>query len=672
MKNKVFTKPLISFLIAIAIVIFITVLELRHLKTVSVDFSTKIVLIGLLTFNAVAITTLIFFTVRNLYKLYYEKKENIAGYRFKTKLALIFTIFALIPSILLFVTASGLATNFIDNIFSPYIGEHMNISIDMARETYDLMRKHVLTIAEESSKNTQLLKLPNVNIYRTKYKEDLSEIVKDAFHGKEGTEIISTKEGDLIRAAVPSGKEVTVAEIIVPNSLTSKVDRLRDFNEEYFKVISYKEPLRLNYILILGFVTLMIVFTGLWFSLKISSSITTPIKDLALATEALKSGDFTVQVKTKSSDEIGMLTESFNSMVIELYENRQSLHKAYVESDKRRLYLESILSKIRSGVICLNNEGIIQTVNESAKSILRLDEDIREKHYNELIDRMKSEELKRIVKGIQGKRNRSIQRQLSLNIDGSNVILNVFISDIMDYTTNTAVGILVVFDDLTDFIKAQKALAWHEIAQRIAHEIKNPLTPIKLSAERLIKKRQNKDADFDIVFDKSMKTIISEVDALKKIVDEFSRFGRMPEVILTENNIIEIIEEIVSLYKGFKGIKINVYGDNIPDTKVDKEQIKRAIINIIDNAIKAMNQSGLINIKVEHKESKIYIDIIDTGTGIKDEDKDKLFLPYFSGVKGGTGLGLAITHKIIADHNGRITVKNNEPQGSVFSIELPV
>ncbi|MCX8069427.1 MAG: hypothetical protein N2738_02865, partial [Thermodesulfovibrionales bacterium] len=235
MKNKVLTKPLVFFLIALVFVIALTIFELRHLKTVSVDFSTKILLVGLLTFNAVAIATLVFFTVRNLYKLYYEKRGNIPGHRFKTKLALIFTIFSLIPSVLLFVVASGLATNFIDNIFSPYIGEHMNLSIETARETYDLIRKHVLTIAEETSKGGQVNKLPNVNIYRIKNQEGTSDIIKEAFNGKKGTEIISTKDGDLIRAAVPSGRDVTIAEIIVPNSLASKVDKLRDFNEEYFK-----------------------------------------------------------------------------------------------------------------------------------------------------------------------------------------------------------------------------------------------------------------------------------------------------------------------------------------------------------------------------------------------------------------------------------------------------
>ncbi|HIJ59633.1 MAG TPA: HAMP domain-containing protein [Nitrospirae bacterium] len=672
MTKKVFTKPLIFFVLSLIFILVITFFEIKHLQKISVDFSTKVLLVGILTFNAVAITTLVFFTIRNLYKLYYEKRENIPGHRFKTKLTIIFIIFALIPSILLFVIASGLSTNFINKIFSPQIGEHLNLSMDIAQEVYDQMRNHALLIAEESAKGKIIGKLPNINIYSVNSHDDSSDLIKDAFNGKKGTEIISIDDGDLIRAAVPSSKGVIVAEIKVPHSFAFKVERLREFNEEYLKILSYREPLRINYIIILGFVTLMIVFTGLWFSLKISSSITTPIKELALATESLKAGDFNVQVKSRSNDEIGMLTESFNSMIIELNESRKSLHNAYLESDRGRLYLESIMSKIRSGVICLNNEGIIQTINQSAKEILKIGEDLKGKHYNELLEKMKSEELRRIVKAIQGKKNRNIQRQINLNIEGASLTLSVFISDIMDYNTNSSMGILVVFDDLTELIRAQKALAWQEVAKRIAHEIKNPLTPIKLSAERLIKKKQKGDSDFEQVFDNSIKIIINEVDALKRLVDEFSQFGKLPEVVKTMNNITEIINDIVLLYKGYKNISFNIKADEIPDISLDREQIRRAIINIIDNAIKAMNQSGSIEINILNNNGKILLSIADTGIGIKDEDRDRLFLPYFTGIKGGTGLGLAITHKIITDHGGTIKVNNNSEKGSIFIIELPV
>ncbi len=668
------SRSLIAFLSSLLLIVLITAVEIRYLSTTTVDISTKIVLFGVMTFNVAAIITLIFFTTRNIYKLLQEKKKNIPGHRFKTKLALIFIIFALIPSVLLFVIASGLATNFINNIFSPYLEGHLNLSMDMARGFYDHIQEEMLLIADWAAKDKQPHNLPNIKIYMVKDGTDMPELFRDALRGKRGSEVVTVREGDIIRAAVPCHDEkgcAVVAEYVLPHNITSKVERLREFNEEYLKTLSYREPLKINYIIILGFVTLMIVFAGFWFSLKISTSITTPIKHLAMATELVRHGDFTAKVDIKSDDEIGLLIESFNTMVSDLRDNKDSLERAYQESDRRRLFLEMILGKIRSGVLFLNNEGKIQTINNAAMSMLRLNHNLLGVHYSELIASLNSEDLTKMVRGIQGRRYRSLQRQVKVNIDGVPAIVNVFISDIIDSNTKEAIGILVVFDDLTEVIKAEKALAWQEVARRIAHEIKNPLTPIKLSAERLLKKWQKGDSDFDEVLEKSLRTIISEVEGLRLLVDEFTRYGRMPELIKTKTNLIGLIDDIISLYKGFKDIKFTLSAEELPEIVIDREQFKRAVINIIDNAIRAMDNKGELAIQVGFREDNIFIDISDTGPGIKEEDKDKLFLPYFTGVRGGTGLGLAITNKIITDHGGRIYTKGNPAGGATFSIEIP-
>src|SRR5208283_1809049 len=233
---------------------------------------------------------------------------------------------------------------------------------------------------------------------------------------------------------------------------------------------------------------------------------------------------------------------------------------------------------------------------------------------------------------------------------------------------------LVGFDDFTDVIKAQKVTAWQEVARRLAHEIKNPLTPIKLSTERLIKKWQQKDEDFDTVFEKSTETIISEVESLRKLVDIFSRYGKMPEVNKSQVDLPELLDSVIGLYRGFKDVAITIsVNSEIPLVELDAEQFKRVVVNIIDNAIKAMDGKGTITISLNTSgNNKVIIDISDAGPGIRDEEKERLFLPYFTGRKGGTGLGLAIANKIIADHGGRILVRDNIPRGSVFTIELPV
>ena len=418
----------------------------------------------------------------------------------------------------------------------------------------------------------------------------------------------------------------------------------------------------------------MIVFTGLWASLKISRGITIPIQSLAMATETVASGNLDVRVDVKSEDEVGLLINSFNEMVRQLKDNKDSLERAYIESDKRRLYLENILENINSGVIFLDNTGKILTINKAACSILGVKhENITGKNYIELISSLNSEDLAAMVRDIEGKEIREIKKEVKININGKILIIMVYISGIRESYTSGSLGMLVVFDDLTDIIKAQKAITWQEIARRLAHEIKNPLTPIKLSTERLIKKWHRKEEDLDAVFEKSTKTIIAEVESLRRLVDVFSRYGRMPEINKSPSNIAELTDAAASLYKGFKDLDIHVaMQENIPQVNIDAEQFKRVLINIIDNAIKAVDGKGLIDISVKIHENNVIIDIADTGPGIKDEEKEKLFIPYFSKRKDGTGLGLAIADKIVTDHGGRILIRDNAPQGSIFTVEIPI
>jgi two-component system nitrogen regulation sensor histidine kinase NtrY len=590
----------------------------------------------------------------------------------------IFVILTLIPSAFLFIAASGLATNYIDRLFSPQMKEPFKKSVELARAFYDFERERALGIARQIAKGAPIsLAGMSVHTY-TALPEDATEVVKDAFKGKEGTEVISKEQGDIIRAVVPEhakgGKGVLVVELALPRIISERAERIKELYEDYVRIESFKEPLRFNYILILGFLTLMLVFTGLWVSLKISRGITTPIQSLAMATERIASGDLNVQVTTHSEDEIGLLITSFNQMVKQLKDSNDSLEKAYVESDKRRLFLENILENINSGVIFLSNDGEIITINRAACSILNVrQEDWTGRDYRNLIAALASEDLSALAGEMEGKEIREIKREIKVNVNGRITLLRVYISGIRESYTAKALGMLVVFHDLTEIIKAQKVITWQEIARRLAHEIKNPLTPIKLSTERLIKKWQNRDEDFDAVFEKSTKTIISEVESLRKLVDVFSRYGKMPEVHKAPANLKEMITAAVDLYKGFKDVEIKIATpETMPPVPLDGEQFKRVFVNIIDNAIKAMDSRGVIDISVRlNSEDKIIIDIADNGPGIRNEEKEKLFLPYFSGRKGGTGLGLAIANKIVVDHEGRILVRDNVPQGSIFTIEIP-
>jgi two-component system nitrogen regulation sensor histidine kinase NtrY len=336
--------------------------------------------------------------------------------------------------------------------------------------------------------------------------------------------------------------------------------------------------------------------------------------------------------------------------------------------------MENILENIESGVIFLDAEGTSVAINRAACAILNVEAgNVIGKKYGEILAGIKSDSLRELIHGIKLKTLESVGREVWATIKGRRRLLKVSITGLRD--ASGYLGLLVVFDDLTDVVKAQRALAWQEVARRIAHEIKNPLTPIRLSTERMQKKWEQKDSDFAEVFQRSTKTIIKEVDSLRSLVDEFSRFGKMPEIVKSPTALDGIIGEIIDLYRDFKRVAIRVsVPEERPVVDMDGEQFKRVLINLFDNAIHAMEEGGTITVSVrfDHPANKVYIDVADDGPGIREEDKEKLFLPYFSTKDGGTGLGLAIAGKIITEHRGYLRVRDNEPHGTVFTIELPI
>ncbi len=668
-------------LIPLGIFIFIvlaSIMEFRYMRLEDASISTIILLLILFNLNIIALLTLMFFVGKNLIRLYIERKQKILGYKFKTKIVAIFVILTFIPSALLFLVASGLVTNYIDKLLTPQFIQPLNSSLEVAKAIYDIERQKTLKMAKAIAagqissseyKTTLLAKIP----------ENPTETIKAAFDRKEGTEVISGENGDTVRAVIPQYTNDKISGVIIvetqlPKDIAVNVEKIKNAYEYYIKLESWKVPLKMNYLLIFAFFTLIIVFMSLWVALRIARGITDPIQNLALATKEVASGNLNVSVNLKSEDEIGLLINSFNHMVSELKGGKETLQKAYMESDRRRVWMENILTNINSGVVFLDLQGQILTINNAACSILNLlPEEVIGKNYKELMSKITSEELHALINGIIVKDLSGIEKDVKVAVGEKRLILRVFVTTLRDNIS--PIGLLVVFDDLTDVIKAQKNLAWEEIARRIAHEIKNPLTPIKLSTERLLKKWEHKDKDFDQIFERSTKTIVKEVDSLKRLVDEFSRLGKMPEIKKSPTNLSTIIDEVIELYKDYKEFNINVsIPANIPIVEIDGEQFKRVLINIFDNAFQAMGNSGRIELKanIDKNATKVFIDIADNGPGLKEEDKEKIFLPYFSTKKGGTGLGLAIANKIITEHRGHIRVKDNNPTGTVFTIELPV
>ena len=659
-------------------IILLSTVELHLMRISSLSIITRVILLVLFNVNIIALLTLMFFVAKALTRLYLERKQKVLGSRFKTKIVVIFVILTSIPSVLLFMAASGLVTNYIDRWFTPQFRQPIESTLNIARAIYDIERKKTLEAARAMVARGNVPMEYDVS-YLSKLPDNPSDVVKEAFDGVEGTEVISGEKGDTVRAVVPekSGGRTTgvvIVESHLPREITTNVERIKNTYEDYIKLESWKQPLKLNYQIFLGFFTLIVIFTALWASLRIAKAISEPIQKLAEATEEVASGNLDVDIGLKRDDEVGLLINSFNHMVKELKDGKESLQSAYAESDRRRLCMENILENIQSGVISLDADGAIITINGAACSILNVTvANVMGKNYREILSYIKSDSLQEMIRGIKLKTLQTVEKEVSAIIKGKRVTLRVSIMGLRDQSGY--LGLLVVFDDLTNVIKAQRALAWQEVARRIAHEIKNPLTPIKLSTERMLKKWEHKDEDFAQVFERSTKTIIKEVDSLRNLVDEFSRFGKMPEITRAPASLAGIIDEVVNLYRDYKGFAIRVsVPPAMPLVDVDGEQFKRVMINLFENAFQAMKNGGSITVTSDFDipANRVFIHVADDGPGIREEDKEKLFLPYFSTKDGGTGLGLAIASKIIKEHMGYLRVKDNEPHGTVFTIEMPI
>ena len=525
-----------------------------------------------------------------------------------------------------------------------------------------------------------------------------SEIVKSGFLGNEGAMIEEVSSTDLVKGFSPvffSGtgsvvNGVLVVTYVIPEKLIAKATSLQRAYEDYRNVKNLKEPIRTGHILILLIITLLIIFFATWFGIHLAKNITVPIQQLAEGTSKVAKGELDFQIDITSDDEIAILVDSFNKMTYDLKDSRFQIGKANddlkiknIELEQRKRYMEIVLKNIATGVISLDNLDKISTINKSSEEILQIaSDDVINKGINDDDIPEQFAKFKEIISEMSKKNIDSIERELSIKIDQKKITLLTNITKLNDEIGNY-IGLVIVLDDLTELVKAQKVAAWREVARRIAHEIKNPLTPIQLSAQRLRRKYKDILKDNVGVFDDCTKTIIKQVGEMKNLVNEFSNFARMPAVNPSLNNLNKLIEEALSLYKNsIKDIKMEFLPDkSLPLINLDKEQMKRVIINLLKNSIASFDHgnssAGNRNvITIETNYDKImklaHMEVADNGRGIPSEIESKLFEPYFSTKKSGSGLGLAIVYTIITDHHGYVRIKKNYPKGTRVVIELPL
>ncbi len=692
---------------------------------VSTPIASNIAVLLLVNINIILLSALVLIVGKNLVKLYLDRKWKIIGARFRTKLVLSFAVLTFVPSLLLFLVASGLLTNSINNWFNQQIENSLKGSLDVAEGYYAGSGKNILLYANmlnelfleknmtakenlQYLKNTVLKKRvdykvdgilifdSNLNIVAESIETPLKEkilndkltpLLQKALSGEDVSEIILIDNKNLVVGVSPIKSSqniagITVVSWFISKDMVNKIGNIVNAFEEYKQLKLLKYPIKLSYEITLLLITLLILFSAIWFGFYLAKGITVPIKELAEATKSVAEGNLDFKITAKANDEIGMLVESFNQMTSDLKEGKLAIEKANeelketnIELEQRKGYMETVLENIATGVISVDSHGKVSTINEAASKILNIQaKKVKGEPYKKAFDASYLDPVRAMIKVMNEARRESANGQIQIIVSGRLITLLVNVTALKN-TEGKYLGMVIVFDDLTELIKAQKTAAWREVARGIAHEIKNPLTPIQLNTQRLKKKFKEGSSDFTEVFDESTDVIIQEVEGLKKLVDEFSKFARMPEPNPKPYKLHRIIDDTLSLYKDIrKGIKFLInYDPKIDIINVDHEQFKRVFINLIENSIDAVNGNGIIEIDTSlTKDSKtVRIEVKDNGIGIPDENKDKLFLPYFSTKKKGSGLGLAIANRIVVDHSGIIRIEDNQPRGAKFIIELP-
>jgi two-component system nitrogen regulation sensor histidine kinase NtrY len=474
--------------------------------------------------------------------------------------------------------------------------------------------------------------------------------------------------------------EVVLVGIALQVSLAENLDSIVEAQSSYQRFRLQRRDLVRLYVTLMALIFLAALFVATWLGFYVSRRITGPIQDLAAASREISAGNLDVRVSAEVGDEMGALVEAFNEMASELQESREVITRSTADLrrsnravEERRRYIETLLANLSTVVISLDRSGRATTANPASRRILDVnlvagDEVQRVFHdrgLHALADLLESA----LTEGDEG-----VRRDIEIPRPAGTLSVSVQVSPLLG-SDGERLGTLIMVEDLTELLQAQKAAAWREIARRIAHEIKNPLTPIQLAAQRLRKKYDENAADLAQVVPEATASIVHEVGALEQLVDEFSKFARMPELRPREVDFAEIVHSVLALYQGLSTIEWQVDLDpDIGAVTLDPQQMRRALINLIDNAVAAMNRQGTVQIAARRRgvDGQLHVEVADNGPGILARDRDKMFSPYFSTKKRGTGLGLAIVHKVISDHGGTIRVESNEPRGARFVIDLPL
>ncbi len=660
----------------------------------------NILVLTLVNVNLILIVLLALMLSRNLVKWLLEGRHRVGSLR--TRLVAVFFGFSLVPTVLLYVVASGLLTNSVDSWFAPQVQGPMKGAAEVARSHYQALHDQV---EWDAARIAALVPPPdpdggNGRAAWLRAQQGAWAMTGLALRDAAGHQItagdVKVPDETPVRATrstrqVPEGERVQVgvpvptggylwAERLIP---AAELATLRDISKDYedFSQLSaIRGPIKKGYRFSFLVIGLVILFSATWFGFYIARGITEPVQRLVEGTREVAAGNLNVRLHRQSRDEVGELVEAFNAMTAELKRGKDALTQANVsltagnqEIEARRAYMEAILENAATGVIALDPNGRVTLFNRAAADVLRMDpaavkgrpyreafRDVSLSVFSQLIDLMREDD--------QARR----EREVHLDAGGETLTLRVHVRRV-ESPSGEPLGAVLVFDDLTELIRVQKEAAWREVARRLAHEIKNPLTPIQLSVQRLRKRLSGGGGELPAVVEETTNTILDEVGGLKRLVDEFSEFARMPEPHLIPQSIWAVVGEVAALYRNaYPKLELSVEEADLGSLAVDREQLRRVFTNLFENAVQAMDGEGAIRVSgARTPEGMAEIRVADTGPGIEKGAQAEVFQPYYSRRKGGTGLGLAIAARIVEEHGGRIRVEDNAPGGAVFVLAFP-
>ncbi len=671
----------------------------------------------LINFNLILLILLIFLVIRNLVKLLFERRRRILGSRLRTRLVLAFVGLTLFPAILLFIVAQGFLGRVFDTWFSVRVANSLNDAMEIAETTYQQAGNSALHFAKVLAREVE-----QGNLLRPQRRQALADLLDgrasefdlafveiydlsgevlaragDAvltggdgpatqelagvFRGEEGVATVAFREGDLVRGAVPledgSGRITGAlsAGSLVGRSLRQPARDIAKSYQEFRHFEVLRQPIKNSYILSLLLITLVIIFSATWFGFQLANTITVPIQRLAEGTREVAQGNWEYRIEAGGDHEMNTLVDSFNRMTREV-------QKINAKVDEGRRYTETILANVAAGVVAIGPSGQITTINRAAESLLGLRADVRGASWEIVFQRSDLREVLQMISRVARGEEGEVEGQIKLAA-GPRVVTALVTVTVLRDEGGAAIGTMVFFEDVSHLRRVERMEAWREVARRIAHEIKNPLTPIQLSAQRLRRKYLGQlDPQDDEVFGECTRTIVRQVDELKRLVNEFASFARLPPADMQAHDLNEVVDEALVLFReGHRDVAfVFTPQRDLPPIEIDREAVTRALINLLDNAVAACRSNPSaddpphIELATCYKErlGVVQVEVADNGGGIPPEMRGRLFEPYASTKKDGTGLGLAIVSAIAADHQAYVRVRDNEPRGTRFVIEFPL